>query len=184
MQCGTAGRVLPIKRSHTAPHQKGIVWTSSICKQRAIRSFQNIERGAFCSGVVKVHDQRRPDLLLHVQVPDLHVAQPEIRVNRVSIRGRLPAGGREPGRQSELSALHQRIGHGGRKRRLKCQILNDALIIADVVVDSVAGSHHRVVQRLPRDPHARCEIVAIGLDQAAGNALPGQHNRWRYRGIE
>ena len=60
------------------------------------------------------------------------------------------------------------VGRRGRKRRLKCHVLHDALIGAGVVVDAVSGADHRIAQRLPGQAKAGSEVVAVGTHQSHG----------------
>ena len=61
------------------------VWNAdSSC--RSIGGFQNIEVRAFCAGVVDVQQYRRANLLLNVEVSDLHIAEPVVRVDGVVVR--------------------------------------------------------------------------------------------------
>ncbi len=60
------------------------------------------------------------------------------------------------------------VGRSGRKRRLKCHVLHDALIRAGVVVDAISRAHHGVAQRFPCQAEAGSEIVAVGTHQRHG----------------
>src|SRR6202035_2869999 len=91
------------------------------------------------------------------------------------------------------SALKTQLSRGGLnvrcrrgERGLKGQLLSDALIGARIVVDAVSTTHHGFRKRFPREANARGEVVAIGAQQARGQAsavrpslsrLKGRHGR-------
>ena len=63
---GIADRIFPVERLHSRKENSG---------RSAVRRFQNVQPRAFRAGVVKIQDQRGANLLLKVEIPDLHVAQ-------------------------------------------------------------------------------------------------------------
>src|SRR5581483_5498099 len=90
-----------------------------------IRSFQGVEVGALRAGIVDVQQKRRAKLLLDVEIADLHVAEPVIRIHGVTVgngsRHRL----REAILQGELAGRSLNVSLSDRERRLKRKLLHN-----------------------------------------------------------
>jgi len=65
----------------------------------SVRRFQDVEIRSLGSCVVKIQQQRGANLLLNVEIANLHVAQPVIRIHRITIGD--AAGGWKPALQRQ-----------------------------------------------------------------------------------
>ena len=135
-------------------------------QQRALR----IQPSTFGTVVSGVQDDAVRQLALNSQVPDLHVGEAVVGIDReivghgAGLRARKAIGQCQgvSGREArEVRCIRLSVG----ERRLKRKVLYHRAVLCEVVIDAVAGTQHHFLFRLPGDAHARREIVAVRPDQ-------------------
>jgi len=103
---------------------------------------------------------------LNVEVPDLHVGQAVILVDRVvAFRGGRCGEAIDEsvgGQAGELVAVGLDVG----PRRLEGEVLHEFHVLAVGEVNAIPGSDDGVLDRVPGDADARGEIILFGVDQS------------------
>ena len=117
---------------------------------------QNIELGAFGSGVVEIQKQSGTDFLLNIQIADLHVSHAIVGIDGIVVGDHPAAGVGKPFCKVSAPTDGLHVGCGSGEGRLKSKLLRDGLIGAGVVVDAVAGANHCFVEAASR----RCRRAA------------------------
>src|SRR5258707_4022928 len=106
-------------------------------------------------------------LSLYIHIPDLYIAELVVWIDGKIIRHRSGGSPRKSICKRQITGCRNQngISFSRGERRLKCKILNDRSILREVVIDSVPGAHHRLLQRPPCQSQARSKIISIRLYQ-------------------
>src|SRR5437588_801394 len=158
-------------------------WLAAGDHQRALR----IQPRSFRPVVTGVHHHATRKLPLYIKIPELHVAEAIVWVDGEVIGHRASGTGESSGDRQPASANEtvdiRGVRRGVSKGRLKREVLDHGAVLRQVVVDSIARPHHRLLMWFPGNPDARREIVAVRPDERRrkysieGPGMAGQHTR-------
>src|SRR5713226_8546990 len=117
-------------------------WLPAGNHQRAL----GIQPRSLCAVIAHVHHYATRQSLLHVEIPDLHVAQAVVWVNR-EVVGYRSSTSRKTICECEWARADEVVDVRGIRsrlceRRLKREVLDHRAVLRQVVVDSVACPHH------------------------------------------
>src|SRR5690348_7837170 len=134
------------------------VWNQETGRS-AIGILEDVEICAFRACVVNIQKQSLREFLLDVEIPDLDVAELIVAIHGVAVRDGAGGRSREAAGKRKRNRGGFDVRFGERERRLKGELLNDAVVGAGVEIDAVAGANDRVLQWLPGDAEARGDVV-------------------------
>src|SRR6185437_5909760 len=122
-----------------------------------------------------IQQQRRRDLALNIQVPNLHISEFVVLIDGEVVRHR-SRGSWEPIFEGEYLGNRAYVRFGESEWRLKSQVLHNASVLAGVVINSVSAANNGFLHRPPRESHAWSEVVAIRFDDG-DRECPGKCSR-------